>query len=220
MLMQEVSLSQSLRNMQRITLSLNVEQRIYIQQAQLQMRLDLVEALRGDKYEPQATCPKCSCKMTALEIIKGFLPDPDDFTTACSGCGNRFQPKLICHGRYSNIELPFFCAAQTLPKLFGKEGLSPEEMLKEHPAIYHSAVVHFGGLTQAFERIGKKYSFTEINKNNWRDKVGPFLGHLSDKIIAECAGVSVNLVGKLRRSRGISRYTIRQELENLEIETE
>lgn len=219
MLMQRMSFSQSLRNVQRMALSLSVEQRVQIQQAQLQMRLDLVEALRGDKYEPQATCPKCSRKMTALEIIRGFLPDPDNFTTRCTNCSHRFQPKLICRGKFSDMELPFFCAAQTLPKLAGKEGLSPEDMLKEHPAIYHSAVVHFGGLTQAFERIGKKYPFTEINKNDWRDKVGPFLGHLTDKVIAECAGISVNLVGKLRRSRGISRYTIRQELDDWETET-
>ncbi len=208
-----MSLSHSLRQVQRVaqSLRLNLGQRLVIQQAQIQKRLDLIHALRGDQYRPEAKCPQCARKLTALEIIRGFLPDPNDFTTACTGCDYRFQPSLICRGRYSSVELPFFCAAQTLPRLAGKENLAPDEFAKVHPAIYHSAIVHYGGLAQAFQRIGRGYPFNEIN--DWRDKVGPFLGHLTDRVIAECAGVSATAVSRLRRARNIRRYRVSQDTE-------
>ena len=199
-----LSLGQSLRQTQRIRLS--QVQRIALQELGFSLRLQLVEALHGERYEPRAECPSCGRKMTPGEIIRGFNVDPRDFTTQCPECRHRFAPSLICFGNGSEIVLPFFCASQTLAQLPGKEMLTPEQFARAHPAIYRSAIVHHGGLRRAFAKIGVVYGGEEIS--DWRAKVAPFLGRMPDTIIAECADVGVRAIRKFRRELGIARYTL------------
>jgi hypothetical protein len=80
----------------------------------------------------------------------------------------------------------------------------PEEVRREHPAIYYSARCHFGTLKNAFARINIDYAFDEATVN-WQQKVSPFLGQLADTVIAGCVGVSVGKVRALRRERKIPR---------------
>lgn len=198
----------------RTAQSLTLEQRHSVQALVLSMRLDLIEALRGERYEPHGICPVCSRKMTPVEIIRGFNQDPNDFTTACSACGCRFEPTLICFGRNSRIEIPFYCSIQTLEHLRGKESYSPKYLEREHPAIYRSAIVHHGGIRSAFEKIGIEYPFEEIS--NWQKKVTPFLGRLPDTVIAESADVKVSAVREMRKKLGICRYTLSMSIDEAE----
>lgn len=210
-----MSLGFRLRQTQRLAQSLRLshEQRHQLAQRALSRRLGLIEALREERYEPKASCPRCDRKLTPLEIIRGFNRDPNDYTTGCSACGHRFEPKLICQGANFSLEIPFFCSSQTLAQLPGLETLPPDEFLRLHPAVYRSAIVHHGGIRKAFAQIGIVYPFEEIH--DWKSKVEPFLGRVPDTMIAECADVSVSAVRRHRRSLGVRRYTIRAALAEL-----
>lgn len=169
------------------------------------LRMELVQALRAEKYEPQAECPKCHHKLTPVEILRGFNRDPNDFTTACSSCGHRFEPRLICFGEGTSVELPFWCRSQILHHLEGKITWPPEQLAREEPAVYRSAIVHFGTIKAAFRQIGADYPFEEIS--DWRHIIQPFLGRMPDTMIADCIGMSAATIGRIRRKDGISRCT-------------
>ncbi len=167
----------------------------------LSARLDLVGAIHGGSYRPRATCPGCYRKLTPLEIIAGFRDDVTDYTTSCTYCNKRFEPKLSYSSSASTIELPFYCATQVLAQLGGLEVLPPEEIQKEHPAIYHSVRVHHGNFRIAFEKIGIQYHFETVT--NWKDKVRDFLGKLPDTVIAEVVDLPVRTIRKLRNDLNI-----------------
>ncbi len=198
------------------SLHLSQEQRIQLQQFSFSLRMDLIQELRGERYEPKATCPRCSREMTPVEIIKGFNQDPNDFTTCCSACGHRFEPTLICLGDGTEIRIPFYCDAQTLAKLRGRENLSPEQISRELPGAYRSAIIHHGSIRRAFEKLGIQYLHEEIS--DWKSKIQPFLGRMPDTIIADCVDASVHVIRTMRRKLGISRYTLRKALEEAGVE--
>lgn len=196
-LQQSVRIAQSLR--------LSLAQRCQMQMRALSLRLELVVALRGDRYEPKGTCPKCGRRLTPVEILRGFNQDPNDYTTRCTSCGRRFEPILVCANDYSTVEIPFFCPSQTLAQLEGMDSLAPNELLRCQPAVYHSAILHHGGLRRAFAKIGVAYAHDEIA--DWKEKVKSFLGRLPDTIIAECVDVPVRTIRTMRRQLGIPRFT-------------
>ena len=196
------------------SLRLTQEQRLKVSQLSFSLRLQLIGELRSERYKPQASCPNCLRKLTPVEIIKGFNQDPNDFTTCCTNCGHRFAPILICFNDEIQIELPFYCDVQTLSKLPGKEELSPEQLLREYPGLYRSAIIHHGCIRRAFEKIGVKYVFEEIS--DWKSKILPFLGRMPDTIIADCVDASVAKIRAIRHKLGISRYTLRKALEDEE----
>jgi hypothetical protein len=195
----------------RQELRLTIEQRQQLAARLLQIRFELLQALRGDKYEPRGVCPKCGRKHTAQEIIGGFNQDPLDYTTACTACVTRFEPKIISQRDNSIIELPFYCDVQTLDQLHGHESLKPKRLKKKFPAIYHSAIVHFGSIGRAMEKIGLVYPFEE--KLDWRHKIVPFLGRMPDTLIAKFANVNVWSVRSLRRKNGIEKFSAREALD-------
>jgi hypothetical protein len=182
-----------------------------IQSHILSLRLALIEEVRGIRYTPSGTCPDCGRKLSPLEIIQGFNDDPNDFTTVCTNCHKRFEPKLRHTFASGSIELPFYCSSQTLNQMNRVQHLDPDRLQQEEPAIYHSAIVHHGTLHNAFRKIGVEYQFAEVV--NWETKIIPFLGELPDKVIAEVAGVSSAKVGKLRRDHRIPRCTRKLMLE-------
>lgn len=189
---------------------LEVKQEVKLEQAVkveyiLSARLALIQALRGEKYEPKAKCPECGRRLTAVEIIRGFNQDPYDFTTRCTRCGFRFEPRLICFHGEGRLELPFYCDSQALHQLRGLQNLTAEELAAKHPAVYRSSIVHHGGIRQAFAKIGIDYQQEEIH--DWKNKIKPFLGKMPDTIIAECVDVSVNVIRRIRKKLGIERFT-------------
>lgn len=205
-------LGQGLVLRQTVRQSLTVAQRqVAIAAHVLSLRLALVEAIHGVRYEPRAVCPSCNRRLTPLEILKGFNTDVNDFTTECTGCHTRFDPKLVHSSAAGNIEMPFYCDAQTLAHIRGLETLSPEEFQRREPALYHSAVVHRGSLRHAYAQINIAYAFDEVV--DAREKVKPFLGRLPDTIIAEVSGLKLSSIRSLRRKLGIRAATEQAMLE-------
>jgi len=195
------------------SLRLTQEQRLKLETQSINLRLELLKAIREEEYRPSATCPKCSRKLTPVEIIRGFNQDPNDYTTCCTQCGHRFEPRLICHFDSGRAELPFFCSCQTLGQMSGKEHLTPQEFAKKHPAIYRSAIVHHGGVRKAFSKIGIDYPYKEVDE--WKAKIEPFLGRLPDTVIAESVDVSPSTVRRYRSKLGISCFSKQKMLEEL-----
>ncbi|MBI5400806.1 MAG: hypothetical protein HZB12_01675 [Candidatus Yonathbacteria bacterium] len=206
-----MQMRQTLCLTQKQTLRLSQAQRLRLKTHVFAMRLSLIGDLHGERYEPKATCPACKRELTAVEIIGGFNQDTQDFTTCCSGCRQRFEPKLICFGDGSQIQLPFYCGVQTLAQLRGKEVLDPRQFLKDAPAIYRSAIIHYGSLHNAFVEVGIVYPFGEVE--DWKDKIIPFLGRLPDTTIAECVNVCVANIRKLRKELGVTKYVARKALD-------
>jgi hypothetical protein len=206
--MMSMGMHQTLSQKQQLTL----EQRQLLATIAFTLRLRLVSVLNDENYEPRAICPNCGRKLTPTEIVQGFTKDPNDFTTGCSGCGTRFNPQLVCSGRISSVEVPFFCDVQTLGRLEGKESLTPDQLLLRYPGIYRSAIVHYGNIAKAFEKIGIDYQFKHLIQD-WESRVEPFLGLMADTVIADCASVPVAKVRALRRRLAIARHTNRKTLE-------
>jgi len=198
----------------RQSLRLSQSQRLQLQAQSLGLRLRLIHELHGERYEPKAQCPNCLRDLTAVEIISGFNRDPKDFTTRCTKCGKRFQPRLVCFNDVSRTELPFYCDVQTLDQMRGKETMTMEQFSKEHPAIYRSAIVHHGSLSQAFKKIGINYPFKEIP--DWRNKIRGFLGRLPDTTIAKCVNVSTSVIRKIRKESGTPRFLKSEALKETE----
>lgn len=192
-------------------LGLTQEQRLKIVQSNFALRLQLLGGLRNEQYKPTARCPRCFREMTPIEIISGFNQNPNDFTTKCPICENRFQPKLIYFSDGTELEIPFYCDIQTLSQMRGKEEMTPGMLMKDYPGIYRSAIIHHGSLKNAFRKIGINYDFQEFE--DWINKIIPFLGRLPDTVIASSVNTSANTVGSMRRKMGISRFTLRKALD-------
>jgi hypothetical protein len=183
-----------------------------------QARMQLVQALHDETYEPKAQCPSCAHELTAVEILKGFNRDPADFTTGCPKCKERFSPRLICFGPASRLELPFYCSAQVLEQMGGLHTLPPDEFARLHPAIYRSAIAHHGSIRNAFAQLGADYPFGDIS--GWESKAASFLGQLPDTVIAQCVGKSPRVIRRMRRKAGIRAFSKRRMVEELgDIET-
>jgi hypothetical protein len=187
---------------QKLETRLTQKQKLAVANQIAGLRIALVSALWGVKYEPQAKCPRCDRRLTPLEILKGFNDNPQDRTTQCPNkkCNYRFHANLDSGG----IQLQMYCPTQTLDALLGRQYMSPEEIQKWNPSLYHSAIVNFGSLKNAFARNSVKYEREELPP--WHDRVMPFLGKLSDKMIGEVVGVSANIIGAIRRSYKIPAF--------------
>lgn len=190
--------------------SLTMEQRQKLSVHQTMMQIGLVAALRDERYQPVGDCPSCGRKLQPNEILAGFTADVNDFTTLCTGCNRRFEPKLICFGEASRIEIPFYCNVQARNQLKEAAHLSPAEIARQHPGPYRSAIVHYGTLAAMFQTIGVTYDQQELE--GWQAKVQPFLGRLPDTVIAKCLNVKVEVVRKMRKDQRIGSYTKRKGL--------
>ena len=170
------------------------------------LQYELISEVRGVPLKPSARCPNCTYQLQVVEILQGFTQDPQDVTTACPRCKTRFTAVLLERGQWSDyLELPFYCAIQTLDMLRGKGHLSPDALQKKHPAMYYSAVTHFGSIVQAFVRAGILYAY-EDTVDDWKRKVVPYLGKLPDTVIASCVNVHVWSIRALRTKLGVGRY--------------
>jgi len=192
---------QELRQDQHLTL----EQR---KAEDLQLRLEISHQLNGgdegEHFRPAAFCQQCHQGLTAEEILKGFTNNPQDTTTECPSCHERFQPNLVNRSRNGSVSVRFYCRDQALYALKSCKRLTPDKIRKQDLGLFQSAISHFGSLTNAFAHIGVEYTLVTIP--GWKDKVVPFLGQAPDTMIAQIAGVSKATIGRWRRAQGIRRY--------------
>ena len=196
-----MSTSMKMEASQKMSMRLTTEMR---QGIILGQKLALIQVLALTRYSPAGKCPTCSCILTPVEILRGFNDDPTDYTTCCPKCNCRFKPILRYFFSDGQAELPFYCEVQLLDQLRKADLLSrpPKEISREHPAIYHSAIVHCGTLKVAFRKIKLDYQFDE--RKGWEEKIISFLGQMPDTIIADCVGASSSKIGRIRRKRKIS----------------
>jgi len=196
-----------------LTMNMSLRQALGLSQRQLLenrlaqsllLRTNLLDAVRGEKYSPKAVCPECTHGLSATDIIKGFRNDPADITTCCPKCQHRFTAKLVCDVLGGRIEVPFYCKRQTLAAL-PATSVTPENISRSEPAVYRSAIFHFGSLQKAYAEAGMDYPHVD-KATDWADKVMNFLGMVPDGMIASVAGVSVYRVKRLRRMLGFSGF--------------
>jgi len=181
----------------------------------LEQKFALLQILTLVRYEPKAKCPDCGYNLTTEEILKGFNQDVNDFTTGCPRCDYRFNAILISNYQHGRMEISFYCEAQALDLLENTVlknlgVIKPEDIEEEYPAIYHSLIVHCGSLKNAFSKIRVDYPFAE--RRDWKEKIVPFLGQLSDKMIADCVGVSASTIQRMRTKKGIAAFNVNKQL--------
>lgn len=203
-----MSMGHSQEQRQTLEHRMSHSQRLLVRDRLATLQISLGGALIGERFQPDACCPSCGKKMNADEILAGFNRDPSDFTTKCPKCGHRFAPHLISFGNGSQIELAFYCPSQVLGMLHDRD-LAPDEFARLHPAVYRSAIAHYGTLRNAFATKGVAYPFAETD--GWRAKIRPFLGKLPDTTIARAVSVSPGTIRRLRAKRHIKAFS-RQKL--------
>ena len=209
-----MSLLPELTQSYRLETRLTLKQKQAISAQQIGLWLELVAGLKEERYTPQAHCPSCYRVLEPREILAGFTHNVKDFTTRCTGCGYRFEPKLVVFGNVTTLEIRFFCDVQAQDRLRLVSNKSPAELARNYPGEYRSAIVHYGTLRAMFVKIGISYGFDE--NPLWHDKVLPFLGRMPDSEIARACGVKSKTIGRLRRKQGISRFTKQVALEEAE----
>lgn len=190
---------------------LTTEQKQEAQCAIIGLRLELIQELRGMDFQIDARCPNCGRKLNVAEVLKGFNRDPRDFNTTCPRCRHRFVSELIHKLPAGHIRLPFLCPTQTLDALSRLRHLKPEEMQKENPAAFNSAIVNFGSIENAFKEAQVEYQFEKML--SWKNKVIPFLGRLPDVEIARCVAVNTAVISRLRNKNKIARFNPRDAIE-------
>ena len=198
-------LSSSQRQEQRQEQRFTLEQRLQIANAMFTLRMDLMEAVNGERFEPRAVCPQCEYSLAPTEILNGFNQDPTDYQTTCPKCRRRFEPRLRRFERAGSTEVPFYCPTQTLAQLRSCQPLPFEEFRRQYPAVCHSAKVHFGTLTNAFKKIGILY--TQDENRDWKEKIVGYLGKLPDTVIAKCVNASARTIRILRKKHRIPSFS-------------
>ena len=188
-----------------LRLVLSTSQRQKVAAALLLRREQMLIALRGDGFQPNAGCPECSHVLTSLEILKGFSRDPYDYKTTCPKCSHRFPARFISRNDFGSIEVPFYCAEQTLEQIRHRQVFSPEVWKEKFVGVYYSALYHFGCLAEAYKLLNIEYPFKE--NLDWKDRLAGFLGQVPDSYIAQYAGVSAREVSKYRKEMGIQKYS-------------
>ena len=167
------------------------------------LRLELSNLLKDNTYDPEAICPRCNMRLTSDQILSLFSRDPKIYTINCPSCNEEFQPLLMNRGTISRMGVPYYCPAQTLDKLNGKQDLTPDVLLKEHAAVYRSVIKHFKDLKSAFQKNGVKYPY---ETPGWKELISPFLGRLPDRQIALCIDKSPHTIRRLRDKLGVERF--------------
>ena len=199
---------------QKLSLQQQLAHQLRLENSQAMLAIGLAAALHGHRYEPNGRCPKCKHKMKLIEILRGFNEYPLDRTTECPICHERFNCQLVSYYSSARIELPFFCASQTLWFFRTTENLAlltPMEIERAHQAYFHSAIAHFGTLTAAFRREGISYTFAELPKEELlRRRLKPFFGKVPDTTISSLSGITLIKIRNWRNKARIAPYKKRK----------
>ncbi|PCI30102.1 hypothetical protein COB55_00910 [Candidatus Wolfebacteria bacterium] len=202
-----IGIGHAIRHKQAHVRKISRSQRL---ECQLDLLIEITNAVHGDHFTPIGECPKCRHTPAPIVIMRGFLDNSYDTTTVCPNCGDRFQAYLIARGDFSSTRVQFWCPQQVLHWL-GQEKRSdrtPDELMVENISVVRSALLHFGTLENAFRKIGNIYVH---QIDDWKAKVQPFLGRASDRVIGECVGVTEHVIRTWRRKLRITGYSKQNE---------
>lgn len=166
-------------------------------------RVILISALHSPKYTIKAICGECRMSISLPNILHGFGSNPDDNTIQCSRCNARVWPTLRTSYSFAYGKMPFFGKEQVLKELSGAylELYDPDTLCSKQPAVYRSALIHFGSLRRAFSRINVEYRQGPVR--DWESRLAVFLGCVSPVVIAGIANVTVSDVKIACKTMGI-----------------
>ncbi len=164
-------------------------------------RINTISVLSGQNYRPYCGCFTCRNYLSLAEIFSGFSEDASINYVLCPKCGSLQQSTLRDIDMSGTASLTFYGGIQTTHNLQGKENVDVRTFLKEYRAIYLSAVIHFGGIRNAFKKIGVDYKGNPVP--DWQENAVPLLGHMPPVIIAGAANVSTDEVRALGTKNGI-----------------
>jgi hypothetical protein len=180
------------------------EQRLLVT---LRLRIEMLDALWGDEYgdfKVEERCSHCKMRLTLIQILQGFGADPEDTLSACLSCKNRFPPRFVGSSSHTDyIELSLWGPKQTLQRLKGKGNESFLSLV--YTSFGRSALIHFGGLKEAFAKI--KVAYRHEPPIGWKRRVSPYLGRVPDQMIAEVVGTSRSAIRRLRDKTGIESFS-------------
>jgi len=196
-----MQMSQTLSLTQRQMADLRLEQKCGLIQSLLDVVYDDGELI----YRPEAICPNPTCRhrLTTVEMLRGFRPDPTDPTTGCPKCQTRFRAKFIAARTAGRVEVVFLCPCQTLSQLrfFETQGQDWASLAKKESGVFRSALFHFGSLKAALQKIGVEYD--EPEPPDWQEKIKPFLGILPDALIGRIVKKPTHQIRRFRKKLGL-----------------
>lgn len=175
---------------------------------QMENRMVLQQPLRGLRISLLAICPTCRTSQSVEQVLAGVRRSERDVSTQCATCEQRFVALLsaIEDGRASRAE--FLAHHQLRARLSADRALAeqrPAVLRRADAALYLSALVLYGSLKGAYGELGIDYAHDETPVE-WRRKVTPYLGRVSDALLASCAAVETGAVRDLRTELGIAAY--------------
>jgi len=167
--------------------------------------LELVGAIYSTPENPRtygllAFCV-CGHNLKPFEILGGFNLRGVN-TIRCPRCDNRVSPFIQCTSGEKVHNLKFWCAESVKAKLPEYRNMKPGEILEKNPALGHSAIVHYGVLSNAFMKCGIRRRSLRLQAHELK-RLRPFLGRLPVGIIAGIAGIKVNTVIQMHAEHNI-----------------
>ena len=188
----------------KIKVYLTQSQRALLEEKSFSMRWALIENLRDLKLGLVSECP-CQSEMTEREIMAAMNKNGGSSVFYCRNCGALRKSDILRCQNGLRCRLPFYGTLKTLDMLADKLPLQ-EKLVESDPALYYSIIINFGSVRNALLQIGVQQGIPKEEVPEWQEKSKEFFGRVSDIVIAECAGVSINFAHFARRNTGINCY--------------
>lgn len=168
-----------------------------IQEIQLEARKQILFFVRGENYLVQAKCSDCGYSFSEFEILKQFKIRSSEFSISmhCSKCACvTIKPSL----KVNNIEVNFLSPIVTSVSLTSEMlTFSPEQIRKEYPSIYYSAIFNFGSLKNAFFQV-KKRKYRQIEIRDWKARMKDIPIQCTNRMISNVLGIPIAKINEIR----------------------
>lgn len=169
----------------------------YVKELTLKMTSELTPG-----YHEITKCPTCGWVLSKSERLMCYTTDLSNIKTRCYKCKSFYHAYI----QLGDCKYVLYAQRHIIFRLRNLWSKTPDEILKLHPAFYHSCVYNYGNITKAFLAAKIKYIYKE--NQDWQEKVKPFLGKLTDKVIADVVRVDPSVITKLRKTNGdIPKFT-------------
>lgn len=194
----------------KIKVYLTQSQRALLEKKSFSMRWTLIESLRDLKLGLISECP-CQSEMTEREIMAAMNKNARSSVFYCRNCGALRKSDILRCRNGLRCRLPFYGTMKTLDMLTDKLPLQ-KKLVESDPALYYSVIINFGSVRNAMLQLGIQQGLPKEEVLEWQEKTREFFGRISDIVIAECAGVSIN---SARRNIGSTRYNHKKYTRNV-----